>query len=192
MTLHRQQNPTAPTTTGLAETPTAAGRALAALRLLMGFLFLWAFFDKVFGWGYATTSERAWINGGSPTQGYLGQVKVGPLESTFHSWAGTAWADWLFMLGLLAIGTALVAGVALRLAAASGTLMMALMWVAEWPPARELSDGTPSMSVNPLVEYHVIYAAVLVVLALTAAGGVWGLGRAWARLPLVARTPWLR
>lgn len=198
MTLHRHAAPTspaaptAPTVNGSREMPSPAARWLAALRIAMGFVFLWAFLDKTFGWGYATTSERAWVNGGSPTQGYLGGVKVGPMESTFHAWAGTAWADWLFMLGLLAVGTALLAGVALRLAAVAGSLMMALMWVAEWPPARELSDGTPSMSVNPFVDYHVVYAVVLVVLALTAAGRVWGLGRVWSRLPLVQRTPWLR
>lgn len=46
------------------------------------------------------------------------------------------WVDCLFMLGLLGIGAALVLGVAMRLTAASGTLLLALMWLAEWHPAR--------------------------------------------------------
>ena len=33
----------------------------AALRIVLGFTFFWAFLDKVFGLGYATPSERAWI-----------------------------------------------------------------------------------------------------------------------------------
>ncbi|MFE9774634.1 hypothetical protein ACFYOV_23765 [Streptomyces sp. NPDC005931] len=170
----------------------AAPYALASLRLLTGFVFLWAFLDKTFGFGYATPSGKGWIDGGSPTEGFLGNVSVGPMESTFHSWAGDAWADWLFMAGLLGIGVALIAGVGLRLAAVAGTVMMALMWIAEWPPAKHLSDGSASMSTNPFADYHVIYAVVLIVLAATAAGTTWGLGRAWARLPIVDRHRWLR
>ncbi|MCX5001650.1 hypothetical protein OHB05_03260 [Streptomyces sp. NBC_00638] len=169
-----------------------ASYAFAGLRLLTGFVFLWAFLDKTFGFGYATPSGKGWIDGGSPTKGFLGGVAAGPMESTFHSWAGDTWADWLFMAGLLGVGVALIAGVALRLAAVAGTVMMALMWVAEWPPARHLSDGSPSMSTNPFADYHVIYAVVLIALAAAGAGATWGLGRLWARLPFVGRNPWLR
>ncbi|GGV53203.1 hypothetical protein GCM10010293_66240 [Streptomyces griseoflavus] len=158
----------------------------------MGFVFLWAFLDKTFGFGYATASGKGWVDGGSPTEGFLGHVAVGPMESTFHSWAGAAWADWLFMLGLLGIGLALLTGVALRLAALAGTVMMALMWVAEWPPAQHLSDGSASMSTNPFVDYHVMYAVVLVALAAVSAGDALGFGRLWARLPLVRDHGWLR
>jgi thiosulfate dehydrogenase [quinone] large subunit len=171
---------------------TATGTyVLAGLRLLTGFVFLWAFLDKTFGFGYATQSGKGWIDGGSPTKGFLGGVAAGPMESTFHDWAGAAWADSLFMLGLLGIGLALTAGIALRLAAVAGTVMMALMWIAEWPPAQHLSDGSPSMSTNPIVEYHVIYAVVLIALAAAGAGATWGLGKAWARLPIVSRNRWL-
>ncbi|NBM19206.1 DoxX family membrane protein [Streptomyces sp. GC420] len=177
--------------TAVATTSTAA-YVLASVRVLTGFVFLWAFLDKTFGLGYATPSGKGWIDGGSPTMGFLSGVSVGPMESTFHEWAGAGWANWLFMLGLLGIGLALVSGVALRLAAAAGTLMMALMWVAEWPPAKHLSDGSASMSTNPFVDYHLIYAVVLIALAVTAAGNTWGLGRIWARLPIVNRFSWLR
>ncbi|TLQ42426.1 DoxX family membrane protein [Streptomyces marianii] len=165
--------------------------AFAGLRLLTGFVFLWAFLDKTFGFGYATRSGSGWTDGGSPTEGFLSRVAVGPMESTFHVWAGAAWADWLFMLGLLGIGLALVAGIGLRLAAVAGTLMMALMWIAEWPPARHLSDGSASMSANPFADYHLIYAVVLIALAAAGAGATWGLGKAWARLPFVSRNRWL-
>lgn len=170
----------------------ARAYVLASVRVLMGFVFLWAFLDKTFGFGYATASGKGWIDGGSPTEGFLGHVAVGPMESTFHAWAGAAWADWLFMLGLLGIGLALTAGVALRLAAFAGTVMMALMWVAEWPPAKHLSDGSASMSTNPFVDYHLIYAVVLIALAAVSAGDALGLGRLWARLPIVRDHRWLR
>lgn len=173
-------------------THTARAYALASLRLLTGFVFLWAFLDKTFGFGYATPSGKGWIDGGSPTKGFLGSVAAGPMESTFHSWAGDTWADWLFMLGLLGIGLALTAGVALRIAAVAGTAMMALMWIAEWPPAKHLSDGSPSMSSNPFVDYHLVYAVVLIALAALAAGDTLGAGRLWAKLPVVRDHGWLR
>lgn len=175
-----------------ADTTATSAQVFAGLRLLTGFIFLWAFLDKTFGFGYATQSGNGWIDGGSPTKGFLSGVAAGPMESTFHDWAGDAWADWLFMLGLLGIGVALILGIGLRLAAIAGTLMMALMWIAEWPPAKYLSDGSPSMSTNPFAEYHVVYAVVLIALAAVGAGAVWGLGKAWARLPVVERHPWLR
>ncbi|MFI5900219.1 hypothetical protein [Streptomyces cyaneofuscatus] len=170
---------------------TALLRTAAVLRILTAFTFLWAFFDKAFGWGYATGAGKGWVDGGSPTMGFLSSVSAGPLEGTFHAWAGDAWADWAFMLGLLGIGVALLSGIALRPAALAGTAMMALMWAAEWPPARHLSDGAPSMSSNPIIDYHVLYAAVLVLLAVALAGRTWGLGQAWARLPLVREDRWL-
>ncbi|MEV8035522.1 hypothetical protein [Streptomyces sp. NPDC086182] len=39
---------------------------------------------------------------------------------------------------------------ALRISAIAGTVMTGLMRVAERPLARHLSDGSPSMSVDPL------------------------------------------
>ncbi|MFE0020861.1 hypothetical protein [Amycolatopsis sp. NPDC059021] len=167
-------------------------RALAVLRIATGLLFLWAFLDKTFGWGYATPSANAWLNGGSPTKGFLSHVNAGPFASTLHSWAGTWWADWLFMLGLAAIGVAVTLGIGLRISAAAGTIMMALMWIAEWPPARTTLDGKPSMSTNPIIDYHLVYALVLIALAATLAGRTWGLGRRWANLSFVDRNPWLR
>ncbi|QKV97113.1 hypothetical protein HUT19_40045 [Streptomyces sp. NA02950] len=169
----------------------AQAYSLASLRVLTGFVFLWAFLDKTFGLGYATGSGKGWIDGGSPTRGFLGSVAAGPMESTFHSWAGDTWADWLFMLGLLGIGLAVMAGVAMWPAAVAGTAMMALIWMAEWPPAKHLSDGAPSMSTNPFTDYHVIYAGALIAVAAAGTGATWGLGRPWARLPIVRDHNWL-
>jgi thiosulfate dehydrogenase (quinone) large subunit len=169
----------------------ATAKVLAATRYAMGFVFLWAFLDKTFGWGYATPSARAWINGGSPTKGFLSNVAVGPFESTFNGWAGDAWADWLFMLGLLGIGVALFLGVGMRLAAVSGTVLMLFMWAAEWPLAKHTSAGELSGSSNPIVDSHIIYALVLIILAMTSAGTVWGFGKVWAKIPFVKRNRWL-
>ena len=167
-----------------------AAKGLAVLRVATGAVFLWAFLDKTFGFGYATPGARAWVNGGSPTKGFLSHVEVGPLEGFFRGIAGPV-ADWAFMLGLLGIGLALILGIGLRVAAAAATVMMAAMWAAEWPLAQTTSAGEPSGSSNPLVDYHVIYAIGAIVLALTYAGHTWGLGRWWATRPIVQKNRWL-
>jgi thiosulfate dehydrogenase (quinone) large subunit len=168
-----------------------AAKAMAVLRIATGFVFLWAFLDKTFGLGYSTPSARAWINGGSPTKGFLSSVDVGPFQSISHTIAGTWWADGLFMVGMFGVGAALIAGVGLRIAAGSGALIMAMMWFAEFPLARHTATGVASGSTNPLTDYHLVYAVVLAVLAAAYAGHTWGLGRAWARLRLVQRYRWL-
>ncbi|MFG2698285.1 hypothetical protein [Kitasatospora sp. NPDC048407] len=171
---------------------TGAGLTVAGARITVGSVFLWAFLDKTFGLGYATGEAGSWLNGGSPTKGFLSHVSAGPLQSTFHAWAGQAWADWLFMLGLLGIGLAFVGGVGMRVAAGGGTLLLAMMWAAEWPPARHLANGAASGSSNPVVDYHVVYALLLLALAALGAGDTWGLGRRWAALPVVREHAWLR
>ncbi len=175
-----------------ADAAPAAGKVWAVLRIALGLVFVWAFADKLFGLGYATAGERAWLNGGSPTRGFLGGLDHGPFAGVFHGWAGAWWADWLFMLGLAGVGFALVLGVGLRVAAVSGTIMMLLMWAAEWPLDRFTDAGEPTMSTNPVLDYHLLYALVMIGLAVVASGNVWGFGTAWARLDLVARHPWLR
>jgi thiosulfate dehydrogenase (quinone) large subunit len=165
--------------TGLRET------AVAALRIGTGFVFLWAFLDKTFGLHYSTPSAKAWIHGGSPTKGFLGSVSVGPWQSMYHAWAGKEWADWLFMLGLLGIGLALVLGVGLRLAAAAGVLLVALMWFAVFPPAQHAADGSLTGSTNPFVDEHVMDALALIAVAAFGTGSRLGLGAMWAKLPFV-------
>jgi thiosulfate dehydrogenase [quinone] large subunit len=164
--------------------------AVAALRIALGFVFLWAFLDKLFGLNYSTPSAKSWINGGSPTNGFLSHVEVGPFQSFFNNIAGTWWADTLFMLGLFGVGTALILGVAGRLAAGAGTLLMVGMWAAEWPLAQFTSTGAANGSSNPLTDYHVIYALALIVLAVIGAGRFFGLGHWWAGV--TGNKGWLR
>ncbi len=166
-------------------------KTLAVLRITVGWLFLWPFFDKLLGLGYATPSSHAWIRGGSPTKGFLAGVNIGPLQGFFHSFAGAGWADWFFMAGLLGIGVALILGIGLRIAAVTGTLLVVAMWFASWPLAKT-AGGQPTGSTNPLVDDHLLFAITFILFALGNAGNTWGLGRQWASLPLIRRNPWLR
>ena len=169
----------------VAATETAAQTAtryvLAGVRLALGWVFLWAFLDKLFGLGHETKSAQAWIDGGSPTNGFLGKAVSGPFEGFYHSFAGAAWADWGFMIGLAGIGIALIAGVGMRIAATAGAVLLVAMWTAVLPPEHNL-----------FMDDHLIYAGVLVALALTAAGNTLGFGKVWNRLPIVQRLPWLK
>ena len=164
----------------------------AALRLSIGWVFLWAFLDKAFALGHETGlnpdtgavdyfGPAAWIHGASPTEGFLGHAVSGPLADFYARLAGNVVVDWAFMLGLLGIGLALILGIGMRIAAASGAAMLLLMWSAVLPPAN-----------NPFMDDHLVYALVLVLLALVGAGRTFGLGPAWERLATVQRHPFLK
>jgi thiosulfate dehydrogenase [quinone] large subunit len=184
------------TTPSAVEAGTITGSALAAkifavLRVATGFVFLWAALDKIFGWHYTTVGEKAWINGGSPTKGFLSSVDQGPFASLFNNIAGNPVIDTLFIAGLFAVGVAVIAGVAMRVAAVSGALLMAMMWLAEWPLAQMTNAGEPTGSSNPLVDYHIIYILVLFALVAVSAGKTWGLGAIWEKLPVVRDQKWM-
>jgi thiosulfate dehydrogenase (quinone) large subunit len=172
-------------------TTTPARRALAVLRIAFGLTFLWAFFDKLLALGFHTgygqdgTLDRfgdaAWINGGSPTEGFLKFGADGPFDGFYHSIAGTAFADWGFMLGLLGIGTALTFGIGLRFAAYAGAVLYLMMWTVVLPPEN-----------NPVLDDHVLGAISMVVLALTHAGDTGGFGTRWSRSVIANKVPILR
>ncbi|MEU6786806.1 hypothetical protein ABZ912_47080 [Nonomuraea angiospora] len=165
------------TETGTATTRRPVDYVWAIARISIGWIFLWAFLDKTFGWGLATPADRAWISGGSPTTGFLKGTGENALGGPFGSLAGQAWVDWLFMAGLLGIGLALVLGVGTRIAAVTGGLMLVLMWAAELPLAN-----------NPFMDEHIVYAIVLAGLALADAGTTLGLGN----LPIIRHNPYLK
>lgn len=170
--------------TAVAEAVTAPHRygpaALAALRVLIGLTFLWAFFDKLFGLGYATPSEKSWLNGGSPTLGFL-KSSEGPFADFYHGLAGTAFANVSFMAALLLIGVALTFGIANRLSTLGATVLYLMMWTVVLPPVT-----------NPVIDEHLIQAAAVLVLGAFHAGESFGLGRWWNSLPVVKRIPILK
>ena len=181
----------APTVTPASPTlPRLAVVGLIGLRLAIGFEFLWAFFDKTFGFGYATPVARAWINGGSPTKGFLSGAN-GPLAGFYGNIAGSPIVDWLFMLGLLGVGVALILGVAVRAGALAGGAMLLLMYIAVWLPTTT-AGGQPTGSTNPIVDDHIIAIFALVVIAALANVGGGYIGHRWAALRTVATRPWLR
>ena len=157
-----------------------AWKTLAVTRIALGFVFLWAFVDKTFGLGFATLAERAWVNGGSPTSGFLkmGVNPDSPFKDVFTGLAGQAWVDWAFMLGLLGVGVALMLGIGLRIAAVAGTALMLMMWAALIP-----------LENNPVVDDHIIYALVLWVVAF--GKREYSLTNWWLSHKVVKKNSWL-
>ncbi|XRQ10499.1 DoxX family protein [Actinomadura welshii] len=164
----------------LTESP-AARYVWALARLALGWIFAWAFVDKLFGLGHATPAGKGWVDGASPTEGFLANAPKGPFAGFYNGLAGAAWADWLFMIGLAGVGIALLLGIGVRIAAAAGALMLVLMWTAVLPPEN-----------NPFMDDHLIYALVLAGLALVKAGDTLGLGEWWSNTRLVKRFPVLK
>ena len=154
-------------TTAESTTSRATRYVWALTRLCLGWTFLWPFLDKTFGLGHETTSAHAWINGGSPSFGFLSGA-TGPFAGFYQSIAGAGWVNWMFMIGLLGI------------AAVSGAVLLVLMWSASLPPQDDI-----------FMDNHIIYALVLIGLALVAAGNTFGFGRWWTQTSLVRRFPWL-
>jgi len=156
-------------------------RIWAIARIGLGWTFLWAFLDKMFGLGFSTPSDRSWLAGGSPTEGFLANSAAGPFKNFYTAIAGQEWTNWLFMAGLAGIGIALILGIGMRIAGVSGALLLIMMWTVALPPTS-----------NPIIDSHLLQAVMLIGVAAAHAGHTWGFGDKWNRTSLVERFPILR
>jgi thiosulfate dehydrogenase [quinone] large subunit len=145
---------------------------LGVLRIVIGWYFLWAFMDKLFGFGFLTASGKGMIDGGTPAQGFMTHAE-GPFADFFSTISGR-WADYGFMFALLAIGVALITGCGLKVTAIAATALLALMYLAEFPIGANAGTYT-----NPLVDDHWVDALAIIVFWFTRAGDTFGLGRWW-------------
>lgn len=154
---------------------------VALLRMSMGFVFLWGFFDKLLGLGFATPADKSWLQGTSPTYGFLKFGTDGPFQPLFEKLAGNPIVDWLFMLGLLGIGLALLLGVARKLSTLLGSILLLLLWLATVPPTN-----------NPIIDEHIIYILVLQLLMHLHSGDTFGLATWWEETTMVKSYPFLK
>ena len=88
--------------------------------------------------------------------------------------------------GHLLIGLSLLTGLMVRVSASFGVLLMGIYWFAhmDWPFIENKN--------NLIVDYHVVYAGVLVYLIVKKAGHVWGLDGLVENLELVRQHPKLK
>jgi thiosulfate dehydrogenase [quinone] large subunit len=155
--------------------------AVAGLtRIAFGFIFLWAFLDKLLGLSFSTKPENAWILGKSPTFSYLKFATAGPLSTFYHSLAGNPLIDWIFMLSLLLLGIAFLLGIAGKLAFFGGALFMVVLYSSNFPPQH-----------NPFLDEHLIYALVFILLYKIRADEIIGFGKKWKNTTLVKKLSFL-
>ena len=145
------------------------------LRIMLGWIMLWAFVDKMFGLGFQTPSGSGWIDGGSPSSAVV-YVTSGLFKGFFDSLAGNAVVDVLMMVGLLCIGVALILGVASKVTTVTMAVFLLLMFLLAVPPKD-----------NPLIDYHLVYLVLM--LAVYVGGGFdrLSLNARWKELWIVKR-----
>ena len=148
------------------------------LRLFIGLIFIWAFFDKIFGLGFSTAPNKSWLLGNSPTYGFLALATKGPFASIYQSMAGNMIVDWIFMIGLLLVGLGLTLGIMANLASIGGAIMLILMWTAVLPPPH-----------HPFIDDHLIYSILLIGLIFVHAGRYLGFGKFWIKYKFVKNHP---
>ena len=111
--------------------------------------------------------------------GFLSNLP-GPFASLFSPLAGNVMVDYLNAYGLLLIGVAILLGVLVRWAAFWGIVLMVLYYLAGYPPERGF-----------IVDEHVIYILVFLVLSAVGAGRIWGLDKGLEESGTVKNNPWL-
>ena len=160
-------------------------KGLAALRVFLGAGFLYAGLEKVFdfaGSGKPFTSAgflQFGTNGTLP--GSDPKAIVNPTHDLWVSLATNTqligFIDGLVVVGELAIGAALILGLATRFAGVMGAILMGFITVAAW-----------SFAFGPVNE-TMLYAAVALYLAYAEAGLVYGLDAIIEKSDVVVHQP---
>jgi thiosulfate dehydrogenase [quinone] large subunit len=165
----------------------ARERGLLVLRLVVGWVFLFAGLEKVFqlgGGGPFDASGFLKFGTAGTWPGVAEGVVANPTQSF---WVGLA-ADPTVMtvinfvvpFGQIAIGAALILGLFTRFASLMGVVMMVGFGIAAW----DFGHG--------IVNQHVVYAILSGILGYTAAGEIYGLDAKVEESELVHRAPALR
>lgn len=169
----------------------ARERGLVILRVVLGFGFLYAGLEK---WLNFAGEEKPWSAAGFLSYGTAGSTPnmVGLADPMSHNPTQSFWVelagnpsvigivDSLVVFGEIAIGAALILGVATRLAGTLGAVMMLLFWIAAW----DFQYG--------IVNQQFVYLVLSAIVAYAAAGKVFGLDGVLEKTNLVRRQPALR
>lgn len=131
--------------------------SIFALRVLLGFLFLYSGITKVL--------DPEWTSAGL----LAGAKTFSAVYGWFASATNIGWVDFLNSWGQTLIGLGLIFGCLTRYASYAGILLMVLYYF----PGLEF----PYVDHGFLIDQHVIYIAVFVVLITTNAGQYWGLDK---------------
>lgn len=145
------------------------------------------FFRLAMGWTFLYAASHQVFDPNWSVAGFLAHTKT--FHSVYEPLTNPTWAPVITFLveyGHLLIGLSLVFGLLTRVSSAFGIALMIVYWTAHmnWPYIENVN--------NFILDSHIVYAGVLVLLIVKHAGHVWGLD-AWAeKLPFVQSNPALR
>jgi thiosulfate dehydrogenase [quinone] large subunit len=158
-------------------------RGIFVLRAVVGTGFLFAGLDKFFMWASGTPFTATGFLKFASTGAWLGSDPKAIVNPTHPFWAALAGnvglmhvIDTLVVFGEVAIGAALIIGLATRFAGLAGAVMMALFYVANW----SFANGP----INEQLMYGVIAGTIAFVGA-----GAYALDTAVAKLAIVQKIP---
>jgi thiosulfate dehydrogenase (quinone) large subunit len=163
-------------------------KGLAVLRVAVGFGFLYAGLDKIVHFDGVNKAFNAtgFLKGATAgtLPGSADGAIVNPTHDMWVSLAGNpglmSAVNVLVVFGEIAIGVALILGLATRFAGVMGALMMGLFWVATW----DFAHG--------FVNEQFLYGIASAFVAYAAAGDAYGLDEIIERTETVRRAPALR
>ena len=165
----------------------ARERGILVLRLLVGWVFLFAGAEKLMqleGHGPFSAGGFLKFATAGTWPGAAEDAIVNPTQALWVSLAANPTAltviDFVVPVGQVLIGAALILGLATRFAGLMGALMMGFFFVAAW----DFGHG--------IVNQHFVYATLALFLAYARAGEIYGLDAYIERLPMVQRAPALR
>jgi thiosulfate dehydrogenase [quinone] large subunit len=158
-------------------------RGIFLLRAGLGLGFAFAGFDKFFMWASGKPfTSLAYLKFGT-TGACLGSSATSVVNPTHGFWAGLAantslvsMFDTLVVFGEIAIGVALILGVATRFAGLMGAILMTLLFVSNW-----------SFATGPFNEQF-MYGLIALTIAYVGAGA-YALDTAIAKIPVMQKIP---
>jgi len=141
---------------------------------MLAWVFLYAASRQVFNPGFSVAGLVSRTTTSNPIFGWIADPAVAPIFS------------FLVAYGHLLVGLSLLLGLFFRLGGLVGAFLMMVYWLAhmDFP----YIEGPQ----NLLIDYHVIYATVLVFLVLNRAGHSYGLDAMAGKFGFVANRPWLQ
>lgn len=161
------------------------GIGVLLTRVTVGWVFLYAGIEKVFGAkAFTAVGFLKFGTIGTTSEKVADGTIVNPTHDFWVSLAGNGTlmpiVNFLVVFGEVAIGAALILGLATRFASVAGALMMTLFWIAAW----DFAFGA--------IEYHAVLAIVTLSLGIIGAGEFFGLDAIVDETPIVKRAPALR
>jgi thiosulfate dehydrogenase [quinone] large subunit len=146
--------------------------SLLLVRLSLGWLFFYSGITKILNPGWTSLK---YLTGAKSLTGFyvwMSQPSILPIIDALNEY------------GQLLLGISLILGIAVRLSATLGTVLMFLYYLA-----------LPFPYPNPqsfIVDQHIIYAAILLYLGVMRAGKTYGLEVLCSKLPICEKFPKLR